>query len=114
MSENAAQPFQEWLLLELFGHKKVAGLVTEKEIAGHAFLQVTIPPTADQPEYTRFYAPSAVYGMAPVTEDTARALAERYSEPPVTPYMLPAPRPEVLTEDVPFAVTVYGEDEEVE
>lgn len=34
MTEATQTKFKEWAVLELFGHRKLAGLVSEAEIAG--------------------------------------------------------------------------------
>ena len=35
--------FNEWALVELFGHQKIVGKVTEATLAGGAFLRVDVP-----------------------------------------------------------------------
>jgi len=102
MSENVAETFSGWVKLELFGHKVEAGYLTERQISGAGFLQLTVPATDEHPAYTKLYSPSAVYGISPLEEETARALAGRYNEPPVTPYMLPAPRLPQVAEDAAY------------
>jgi hypothetical protein len=76
--------FSEWCILELFGHKKLAGLVSEVTMGGGAFLRVDVPRNAEEMEYTRYYNPSAIYSMSPVGKEIALAFADRIKEPPVT------------------------------
>ena len=40
-TEQAA--FSEWCILELMGHRRLAGLVTECQVAGHGFLRLDVP-----------------------------------------------------------------------
>ena len=47
-------------ILELMGHRKLAGLVREVQIAGAGFLRIDAV-TPDGP-LTMFYPPSSVYG----------------------------------------------------
>lgn len=89
------KPFEHWALVELFGHQRIAGLVTEAEIAGGKLLRVDVPgytipgpagaDNAVEP-LTRIYGVSAVYCITPVTEETARALAKRIQAAPITPW----------------------------
>lgn len=73
------QTFRGWAIIELMGHRRVAGYVSEREVAGARFLQIEIPQ--DSGEWrTQLYAPQAVYCITPVTEQVARALA-RHSRP---------------------------------
>jgi hypothetical protein len=35
--------FREWAVLELMGHRRLGGKVSEQEIAGAAFLRIDVP-----------------------------------------------------------------------
>lgn len=83
------QSFNEWAMVELFGHQKIVGKVTEATLAGGAFLRVDVPEFNGSPAFTRFYGPGAIYSINPVTEEVARGLCERYRNEPVSRYELP-------------------------
>jgi hypothetical protein len=77
------ESFEGWAILELFGHRKLGGRLSQVEIAGQGFIRIDVPDVeADQA--TQFYAPSAVYGITPCTEATARAIAAYQRPQPVT------------------------------
>ncbi len=82
--------FSEWCVLELLGHRRLAGKVTEEQIAGAGVLRLEVPGDDGQPDVTQFYSPSALYCITPVTEEIARAMAKRYRPEPVHRYELPA------------------------
>lgn len=84
--------FDGWCILELLGHRRLGGHVTEQEIAGASFLRIDIPGDGDQIKATQFYPPSAVYCLTPTTEAMARAAAAARWEPPVQRWELPAPQ----------------------
>ena len=86
--------FEQWGILELMGHRRLAGRVTEQEIAGHGFLRLDIPGEGDQVQATQLYAPAAVYAITPVDEATARACAREWTQPPVTQWELRSMLPE--------------------
>ncbi len=88
MSEKAS--FNEWALVELFGHQKIVGKVSEATLAGGAFLRVDVPASSGGPAFTRFYGPGAVYSINPVTEDIARGLMTHYRNEPVSRFEFPA------------------------
>ncbi len=50
----------------------------EAILAGGAFLRVDVPSTNGNPPFTRFYGPSAIYSITPVSESVARALLEHH------------------------------------
>jgi hypothetical protein len=93
MSE--ATPFEGWCVLELMGHRRLAGYLTEQEIAGDGFLRLDIPKddgTLLERTATQFYRPAAVYCITPTTEETARRVAAGADPAPVKRWELPAPR----------------------
>jgi hypothetical protein len=82
--------FEQYCIVELFGHNKIAGRVTDQTIAGHGFIRVDVPATKRQTEFTKFYNPTAVYGMTPVSAELAQAAAEAIWIEPVTVYIAPS------------------------
>lgn len=75
-----------WALVELMGHQKIAGLVSEVEMGGAKLLRVDVPDTPEQPPqgwrdaspaipaYTRFVGGAAIYAITPMSEEACRAL----------------------------------------
>lgn len=102
---DAAKPdrFDEWAIVELMGHQRMAGRVIEATIAGAAMLRIDVPaieiddtPFGEPqrmrtvPAYTRFVSPAAVYAINPTTEDVARRAARYCAAEPLKAY---APEP---------------------
>lgn len=54
-------------IVELFGHNKVAGKVSEQNMGSFTFCRIDVPETPQQPAFTRFVNPSAIYAINPVT-----------------------------------------------
>jgi hypothetical protein len=75
--------FELWCIVDLFGHQKLAGLVTEHTIAGAGFIRIDVPDTKIQPKFTRFVNPSAIYDINPVTEDVVKIMAEQIQAKPI-------------------------------
>jgi len=93
--------FRGWAILELMGHRRLAGLVAVEELAGASFFRIDVPgylhtePSGEQEERggaTQFYSASAVYCLTPTTEEVARQLAERARPAPVQRWELSTPR----------------------
>ena len=111
-----SEKFGEWAILELMGHRRLGGYVTEQEIAGTAFLRIDVPGDDDSAAATQFYAPAAVYAITPTTEEIARAVAAHNRPEPVHRWELPAPtKVEILPTffqdpGVPAAATDERED----
>ena len=84
---TANKTFEEWAIIELMGHRKLAGKVSEYSIGGAAFIRVDIPGSA-----TQLYNPSAVYCITPTTEEIARQVAANHMPEPVQRWELPEPK----------------------
>lgn len=98
------EPFKDWVVLELMGHRRLAGLLSEQEIAGHGFLRLDIPGSDGVEPTTQFYSPTAVYAVTPTTEALARQVAAMSRPEPVSRWELPqleASNP-VAAPDSPF------------
>lgn len=83
------ETFESWCIVELFGHQRIAGLVTEQTIGGSSFVRVDVPANGDTPAYTRLFGNGAIYAINPVSEPIARAAAANYRAVPVSPYEIP-------------------------
>jgi hypothetical protein len=70
------EAFESWAIVELFGHQRVAGCVSEQQLAGTTFLRVDVPETDSAEPYTRYYGAGSIYSVTPVSEEIARTAAE--------------------------------------
>jgi hypothetical protein len=122
MGDNERQGFEGWAILELMGHRRIAGRVSEATIGGGSFIRIDVPADEDRPGATQFYAPGAVYAITPTTEDVARRVACRSRPEPVQEWELPKQLPpsqqtvEVDVDDLgdPDDDRVVGSDEDGE
>lgn len=78
-----------WALVELMGHQRIVGNVSESVVAGGAFLRVDVPESDGQPAFTRMYGSQAIYCISPVAEDVARELIKRCRPEPVSRWEVP-------------------------
>lgn len=83
--------YEGWTILELMGHRRLAGYVREQTVAGAALIRIDVPGDGDEQVATQFYSPAAVYCMTPTTEDLARKVAKGARPAPVTQWDLPQP-----------------------
>ncbi len=101
--------FVGWAIVELFGHKRLAGHVSSQVVAGGSLVRIDVPETPADTRpvtqaYTKLVGVAAIYGITPVTEDVARRAAreiERWNDP--LPVQLPA---------LPSSVAVDLDEEE--
>lgn len=70
-------------IVELFGHTKIAGKITEQSIGPATFVRVDVPETEAQPPFTRLLNPSAIYAINPVTEEVMKHMAGNFQQQPI-------------------------------
>ncbi len=104
--------FESWCIVELFGHQRIAGLVTEQTIGGCNFVRVDVPAIGDVPAYTKLLGQGAIYAINPVSETVARAAAGQYRSAPVSIYDFPELR--ALTSQTAINFDRQDEDDEEE
>ncbi len=79
--ENGLNSGGEWMMVELLGHNRIAGFVTEEQRFGQVLLRIDIPTEIDfeskKMEFTtQFYGTHALYCATPIREADAIQLAE--------------------------------------
>lgn len=74
-----------WAIVELFGHKTLAGRVT-KDTSLFPLLRIDVPATEAAPEFTAEYGPGAIYGITYVSEEVARLTAQAVKATPIAVY----------------------------
>lgn len=101
--DTQAPAFEGWCILELMGHRRLAGYLREQAIGGASFIRIDVPNAAWQPGVaeskewtaTQMYSPSAVYCITPTTEALARQVATTTQPAPVERWELPPASPAV-------------------
>jgi hypothetical protein len=92
--QNVDDTTRTWGIVELMGHKVVAGQVSKSEMLGKALLRVDVPATSTYPEFTQFYGEAAIYCVTFVSEDVAKLTAEANKTNPVSVYV-----PDLVTKE---------------
>lgn len=83
--------FDSWAIVELMGHRKLAGRVSEQIVAGVPLLRIDVPDAGPKiPGFTTFYGASSIYSLTPTTEEICRAYSATHRERPIQAYELPA------------------------
>ena len=77
---TTVEKFAEWAIVEIMGHKRFAGYVTEQAVGGASFVRIDVPeislPSGDVlPAFTKLFGAASIYCISPCTEETARLFA---------------------------------------
>ncbi len=91
--EGETRKFDSWAIVEIMGHQRYAGHVTEETIGGCAFVRVDVPAVGDQAAFTKLFGQSSIFCITPVSEEIGRAAAARQQARPIEIYgLLAAPK----------------------
>lgn len=92
MSEQEQQQgFEGWAILELMGHVRLAGRVSEESHFGIALGRIDIPTQSGESYTTQYFGGSSIYRLTPTTEEIARSIAAQNQPQPVRSWELPKP-----------------------
>lgn len=80
------EKFEAWGIVELMGHSRAAGRLTEQVIGGANMLRVDVPN--GESFRTAFYGASAIYALHVTDEAAARAAATNIGTRPPYAYEL--------------------------
>jgi hypothetical protein len=139
MSDENSQKFDQWGIVEVMGHKKFAGHITEQVIAGSALVRVDVPEVTVQRQrveydergygkgyvtetktvgaFTKMVGVGSIYCITPTSEEIARKCATelaKYDSDPI-PVTLPVERQLPASTEQPAeeaAVVVGGGDDD--
>ncbi|WP_436716584.1 hypothetical protein U8335_04005 [Roseiconus lacunae] len=81
--------FDEWAIVDVMGHQRYIGKVTEQTVAGKGFVRVDVPAVDDRPGFTKLIGPASVHSISPVDESIARKMCETTRQTPIESYQLP-------------------------
>lgn len=76
--------FEQWAIVEVMGHARYAGLVTEQAIGGASFVRVDVPEVDDLPKFTKLFGSPAIFSITPVTREVAIEAVKRFAARPIT------------------------------
>lgn len=88
MSEDE-NTFESWAIVELLGHVKIAGQVSEEEHFGGKIGRIDIPVGEDK-YVTQYFGHSSIYRITPCTEEMARTVSKFNMPKPVHHFELSA------------------------
>ncbi len=75
--------FDQWAIVEIMGHQRYAGRVTEQAIGGTSFVRVDVPVSDKTEPFTKLFGSGAIYALTIVDEETARAAAGQFHQRPI-------------------------------
>jgi len=113
-------PAEIWAVVEVMGHTRYAGRVSQHAALGGALIRVEVPAilndqgTEEIPAFEKLLAPAAIFAITPTTEILAREAARRFRTRPFTildlPELVRRPRLPGIERHPDDHVDEYGDD----
>lgn len=88
------KPETLWAIVDLFGHARIAGRLSEYTFGGCSFVRVDVPPISqgegrpDIPAVTKLFGNGAIYGISFVDEASALLTAANLKVMPIAAWEL--------------------------
>ncbi len=83
MDYKTDNTFEQWALVELFGHTRVAGKCTEHKFGNQSMMRIDVPSIGELPAFTKFVNLSAIYALNPMDEESCIQLAKQIKSAPI-------------------------------
>lgn len=81
------ETIETWAYIEIMGHSKVAGRVSERKVGVSVMLQVDVPKFDEGFSHTEIYSPASIFSIKPTTEEWCRSFVKARINYPVLPFI---------------------------
>jgi len=78
MNENT-----QWAIIEIFGHDRYVGIISDHQIGGESFVRVDIPDTGEKMGFTKLFGKNAIYSITFIDENTGEILIKEMEQEPI-------------------------------
>lgn len=78
--------YEGWAIVDLFGHAKLAGKVSEVQQYGTTMIRIDVPEVDGIAGFTTFKGGGAIYSLTPTTEEIAKGVIRRQRPQPVNTF----------------------------
>jgi len=77
--QDSEPEMKSWALVELFGHQRIVGFLTQQTFGSGVLFRVDVPDLLKDSKvqrkgFTRYFGLSAIYSITPIDEQTVREL----------------------------------------
>jgi len=84
LQEPEHETRETWAVVEVMGHSRYAGRISQHTALGGAMIRVEVPALDGIPPFEKILSPQAIFAITPCTEALAREAANRFRSRPFT------------------------------
>lgn len=103
-------PPELWAVVEIMGHKRYAGRVSEYSQLGVPLVRIEVPDVDGQPAFEKLFSGPAIYCVTPCDKEAALTAARQFRERPLSLVSLPMRDLTRRIEDCEERPEKYGPD----
>lgn len=85
--DKTKETLETWAYIEIMGHSRIAGRVSERKMGTQVMLQVDVPKTDEGFSHPELFSPSAIFSIKPTTEEWCRSFCKARVNYEVLPYI---------------------------
>lgn len=84
MQTESDRPAEVWAVVEVMGHSRYAGRISQDTTLGAALIRVEVPAVEGCPAFEKLLAPASIFAITPCSKDLAIEAAKRFQSRPFT------------------------------
>lgn len=81
------ETIETWAYIEIMGHNRIAGRLSERKVGIQVMLQVDVPKPDEGFSHTELFSPSSIFSIKPTTEEWCRKFVGARVNYDVLPYI---------------------------
>lgn len=85
--DKSDEQIDAWAYVEIMGHDKIVGRVSERKVGVQVMLQVDVPKDDNDFAYSKLFSPSSIFSIQPTTEEWCRKYAKAKRSFSILPYI---------------------------
>lgn len=88
--EKAPEELKAWALVELFGHQRIVGYLSQQTFGSSVLFRVDVPDLLkdgkiERKGFTRYFGVASIYSITPIDEDSVRKMLPSIDGTPARP-----------------------------
>jgi len=88
--DDPKQELKSWALVELFGHQRIVGYLSQQSFGSGVLFRVDVPDLlkdgkVERAGFTRYFGIAAIYSVTPIDEAAVRAMLPHIDGKPSRP-----------------------------
>ena len=76
MAKVPQESEDQWAIVEIFGHDRYVGVISEHQVGGESFIRIDVPEIGEHQSFTKLFGKGAIYSITFIEEESGKTLAK--------------------------------------